>query len=117
MSDPDLALRADDNLRAFSTAWARAADGDVWTNGDVLAATSGVEHRAYNQAFVLRLPIDPLRSFTEAHQHLDTHAPKSRLRALESMNIDENVLASADLVRDGGIPTMALHPIDALRYE
>lgn len=109
------ALRADENLRAFSCAWANAcANGIVWTNGDVLAATSGVPVRAYNQAFVLRQPADALRSFTEARQHLEAHAPKSRLRALESMNIDEGVLAAAGLVRDGGLPTMALQPLDCI---
>jgi ribosomal protein S18 acetylase RimI-like enzyme len=108
----DLALRADENLRAFSSAWARACGGGVWTNGDVLAATSGTGSRAYNQAFVLRQPADPLRSFTEARKHLDALGVKSRLRALEALDIDESVLAAAGLVRDGGIPTLALHPID-----
>jgi ribosomal protein S18 acetylase RimI-like enzyme len=107
-----LALRADNNLRAFSSVWARACDGEVWTNGDVLAALSGAEARGFNRAFVLRRPADALRSFTEAREHLVAHAPVSRLFALESMNIDENVLVAAGLIRDGGIPILALHPID-----
>ena len=108
-----LALRADDNLRAVSSAWARASGGSVWTNDDVFAALSGAETRAYNRAFVLRQPADPHSSFTEAREHLVAHAPMSRLYALESMNIDESVLSAAGLQRDGGVPSMALHPIAA----
>ena len=108
-----LALRADENLRAVSSAWARASGGSVWTNNDVLAALSGAETRAYNRAFVLRQPDEALRSFTEAREHLVAHAPVSRLFALESMDIDESILSAAGLQRDGGIPSMALHPIDA----
>jgi ribosomal protein S18 acetylase RimI-like enzyme len=108
-----LALRADGNLRAVSSAWALAAGGSIWTNDDVFAALSGAETRAYNRAFVLRRPADPLSSFREAREHLVAHAPVSRLYALESMHIDESVLSAAGLQRDIVVPSMALHPIDA----
>ena len=107
-----IAIRADANLRAFSTAWARASDaGDVWTNGDVLAATSGVPVRAYNQAFVLRRPKQPFQAFTEVREYLDKRSAKYRLRVLEALDIDEESLAAAGLIRDRGVPSLALQPI------
>jgi hypothetical protein len=108
----DLALRADENLRAFCSAWARASGGDVWTNGDVLATTSGVPTRAYNQAFIHRVPIDPLASFREVRSYIERLRAPVRLRALESLDIDEGVLTGAGFVRYGGIPSLALEPID-----
>jgi ribosomal protein S18 acetylase RimI-like enzyme len=108
-----LALRADENLRAFNCAWARAcATGDIWQNDDIVAVTSGLPVRAYNQAFTWRVPADPVASFTAARQYLERHVPKSRLRALESFAIDDQLFASAGFVRDGGIPTLTLHPLD-----
>jgi ribosomal protein S18 acetylase RimI-like enzyme len=107
-----LALRADENLRAFSTAWASACDGNVWTNGDLLAATSGAPTRAYNQMFVVRPPADLLGSLRELREHIEKRGVQARLRALESLAIDEDVLATAGFVRDGGIPTLSLQPID-----
>lgn len=111
-AETNVATRADENLRAFSSAWARASDGEVWTNGDVLAAMSGVPARAYNQAFAQRPPAQPLRSFREAREYIERRGVQARLRALESLGIDEDVLADAGFVRDGGIPTLALQPID-----
>lgn len=110
-----LARRAENNLLAAIKVWAVAADGgELLEDSGLLALRVDAPLRAFNQAILF----DPLTVAADVGAAARWFAgrPRFRIRLREGLvRGHEASFEAADLIPHGGIPSLALSPIDRIR--
>jgi ribosomal protein S18 acetylase RimI-like enzyme len=113
VDDRRLADLADGNLRAAAQAWAIVAGGDAWEDSGVVVAAAGGPLRSFNQVFIT----EPASDLAAALQRVRAYFAERRLRYRVRLREElvercEPALLAAGFGPQGGIPSLALHPVE-----
>jgi GNAT superfamily N-acetyltransferase len=105
-------LRAEENMLCSVRCYASAAGGEVIERGPIICMTTPVSMRSFNQVFVLE-PLADATVLLESLAGFQQAGRRCRLRVRDDIGLADDIVAAAGLTLRGGIPSMALTPVES----
>jgi ribosomal protein S18 acetylase RimI-like enzyme len=116
VDDRRLADLADANLFATAQASAIVAGGEAWDDSGVVVAAAGGPLRSLNQAFITEAASDLVATLQRVRAYFAERGLRYRVRLREELvERCEPALLEAGFEPQGGIPSLALHPIECCK--
>ena len=91
--------------------YASAAGGEIIERGPIVCMTTPVSMRSFNQIF-LRAPLPDASVLIESLAGCQQAGRRCRLRVRDDIGLADHIVDAAGLTLRGGIPSMALTPVE-----